>query len=118
MWLAPSIHRARDRMPRLRPPTRGVLSMLRRLPPSPPNSESVTKNNMHTFVLIHGAFYGGWVWREVLRGLREKGHAPTAPTLAGICERRHLANGMVELSIHVEDVVDHIEMENLQNVVL
>ena len=73
---------------------------------------------MHTFVLIHGAFYGGWVWRDVLRGFREMGHAATAPTLTGIGERRHLANGMVDLSIHVEDVVAHIEMEDLQNVVL
>ncbi|MEA3206227.1 MAG: hypothetical protein QOG92_1922 [Verrucomicrobiota bacterium] len=40
-----------------------------------------------TFVLVHGAWHGGWVWRDVVRHLSELGHTATAPTLTGLGER-------------------------------
>ena len=43
-----------------------------------------------TFVLIHGAWFGGWVWRDTLNRLRAVGHIATAPTLTGLGERSHL----------------------------
>lgn len=78
----------------------------------------MSKNEKNTFVLIHGAFYGGWVWRDVVRGLRQMGHAVTAPTLAGLGERRHLEWRTASLATHIEDVVAHIEMEDLNDVSL
>jgi hypothetical protein len=43
------------------------------------------KNVQHrTFVLVHGAWHGAWVWRDVMPGLRALGHTVTAPTLTGL----------------------------------
>ncbi|HZC97751.1 MAG TPA: alpha/beta fold hydrolase, partial [Bradyrhizobium sp.] len=71
-----------------------------------------------TFVLVHGAWIGGWVWRDVLNRLRSLGHIATAPTLTGLGERRHVGNDSADLEAHVEDVVAHIEMENLRDITL
>jgi pimeloyl-ACP methyl ester carboxylesterase len=75
-------------------------------------------NSARTFVLIHGAWHGGWVWRDVMRGLRERGHAVTAPTLTGLGERRHVGQDSADLTTHVDDVVAHIELEDLKAVTL
>jgi len=71
----------------------------------------------NTYVLIHGAWFGGWVWRDVAAGLRTKGHYVTTPTLTGLGERRHLDQN-IDLDTHIEDVLAHIEMEDLTNVTL
>ncbi|MGY2293619.1 alpha/beta fold hydrolase [Pseudomonas sp. SDO528_S397] len=72
----------------------------------------------HTYVLVAGAWHGGWVWRDVIPALRAMGHTVSAPTLSGLGERRHNATGDIGLSTHIEDVVAHIEMEDLQSVTL
>ncbi len=38
---------------------------------------------MSTFVLIHGAWHGGWCWRKVVPLLEAKGHKAIAPDLPG-----------------------------------
>lgn len=38
---------------------------------------------MATYLFVHGAFQGGWVWREVLSLLQNQGHTVHAPTLSG-----------------------------------
>jgi len=43
-----------------------------------------------TYVLVHGAFFGGWCWKEVAGGLRALGHVVYTPTLTGLGERSHL----------------------------
>ncbi|PKN60071.1 MAG: alpha/beta hydrolase, partial [Deltaproteobacteria bacterium HGW-Deltaproteobacteria-11] len=46
---------------------------------------------MATFVLVHGATAGGWIWRTVPSLLRAAGHDEVyTPTLTGLGERRHL----------------------------
>jgi pimeloyl-ACP methyl ester carboxylesterase len=77
-----------------------------------------SQNERHTFVLVHGSWVGGWLWRWVAPALRELGHAVTTPTLTGVGERRHLENKTATLSTHIEDIVAHIEMEGLQDVTL
>jgi pimeloyl-ACP methyl ester carboxylesterase len=72
----------------------------------------------HTYVLIAGAWHGGWVWRDVIPGLRNLGHAVTAPTLTGLGERRQNGTSEADLSTHIDDVIAHIEMEGLQSVTL
>ncbi len=72
----------------------------------------------HTFVLVHGGWCGGWLWRYVAPALRELGHVVTTPTLSGLGERRHVGNRTATLSTHIEDIVAHIEMEGLQDVTL
>lgn len=71
-----------------------------------------------TFVLLHGAFHGGWCWREVAARLRAAGHHVTTPTQTGLGERRHLLSAQVTLETFVEDLVQHIEAEELSDVVL
>ncbi|MGH6900522.1 MAG: alpha/beta fold hydrolase [Geminicoccaceae bacterium] len=73
---------------------------------------------MATFVLVHGAFHGGWCWRGVVAPLRAAGHEVFAPTLTGLGERSHLASPAVDLSTHVRDVANLIEWEDLRDVVL
>jgi pimeloyl-ACP methyl ester carboxylesterase len=72
----------------------------------------------HTFVLVHGAWFGAWVWRDVASGIREMGHVVTTPTLTGIGERRHLGDGSTTLSTHIEDVALHVEMEDVRDITL
>ena len=38
---------------------------------------------MSTFVLVHGAWHGGWCWRKVEARLRAKGHTVFAPDMPG-----------------------------------
>ena len=73
---------------------------------------------MATFVLVHGAFHGGWCWRDVAARLRASGHVVFAPTLSGLGERSHLAAPAVDLSTHVRDVANSIEWEELGELVL
>ena len=72
----------------------------------------------HTFVLVHGAWHGGWCWRPLMQRLQAAGHRVTAPTLTGLGERAHLISAGVDLDTHIRDVVAHIEAEELSNVVL
>jgi len=70
------------------------------------------------FVLVHGAWHGGWCWRRVVPLLREAGHEVHTPTLTGLGERAHLARPDTDLDTHVSDVQMLLEAEELQNVVL
>ena len=71
---------------------------------------------MSVFVLVHGAWHGGWCWRFVRPFL--KGHEVFAPSLTGLGERKHLARPDIDLDTHIADVVSILEMEDLREVVL
>ena len=71
-----------------------------------------------TFVLVHGAWHGGWCWARVARNLRDIGHDVYTPTLTGLGERAHLARPEIDLATHVQDVVALLETEELRHVVL
>lgn len=73
---------------------------------------------MTTYVLIHGAWHGGWCWQRVARLIRATGHEVFTPTLTGLGERAHLLNPAIDLNTHVQDVVGGLEYEGLQGVVL
>jgi pimeloyl-ACP methyl ester carboxylesterase len=70
-----------------------------------------------TFVIVHGAFGGGWEWAAVARELRKLGHDVFTPTLTGLGERGHLGPE-IGLTTNVEDVVSLLEFEDLSEVVL
>lgn len=72
----------------------------------------------HTYVIVHGAWGGGWDWKQVDRLLTADGHIVYRPTLTGLGERAHLASREVGLSTHVKDVINVILYEDLHNVVL
>jgi pimeloyl-ACP methyl ester carboxylesterase len=73
---------------------------------------------MATFVLVHGAWHGGWCWRFVRPLLRRAGHEVFAPSLTGLGERKHLARPEIGLDTHIEDIVSLLEMEDLWEVIL
>jgi pimeloyl-ACP methyl ester carboxylesterase len=73
---------------------------------------------MTTFVLVHGAWHGGWCWDRVAPLLRAAGHDVHAPTLTGLSERAHLLSPQVGLDTHVEDVTRLIDVLGLTDVVL
>jgi pimeloyl-ACP methyl ester carboxylesterase len=73
---------------------------------------------MSTFVLVHGAWHGGWCWSAVAERLRGAGHRVYTPTLTGLGERAHLFGGHINLTTHITDVVNTLEYEDLRDVVL
>jgi pimeloyl-ACP methyl ester carboxylesterase len=73
---------------------------------------------MTTFVLVHGAWHGGWCWDRVAAPLRAAGHEVHAPTLTGLSERAHLLSPTVGLDTHTEDVVRLLDVLDLRDVVL
>jgi pimeloyl-ACP methyl ester carboxylesterase len=71
-----------------------------------------------TYVLVHGAWHGGWCWRKLVPLLEAQGHRVTTPTLTGLGERSHLA-GRGRRPRHArEGLVNHVEYEGLTDVVL
>ena len=52
---------------------------------------------MATFVLVHGAWHGGWCWKYVREILQKARHTVFTPTLTGLGERSHLASTDVGL---------------------
>jgi pimeloyl-ACP methyl ester carboxylesterase len=71
-----------------------------------------------SYVLVHGAFHGGWCYRDVARSLRAAGHEVFTPTLTGLGERSHLRGHPINLGTHVQDVVNVLLWEDLYSVVL
>ncbi|AET94587.1 putative esterase (plasmid) [Burkholderia sp. YI23] len=79
---------------------------------------SSAPNNSLNFVLIHGAWHGGWVWRSVMDELSARGHRVVAPTMTGLGERHHLVASATSLDVNIADIVNVIEAEELRDVVL
>lgn len=71
---------------------------------------------MSIFVLVHGGWGGGWQWRQVADRLRRRGHDVFTPTLTGLGDRSHLTATPVDLSLHVQDVVQLLYFEDLTDV--
>ena len=71
-----------------------------------------------TFLLVHGAWGGGWHWRRVADRLRSRGHAVFAPTLTGLGERAHQLHPGIDLSLHIADVLGVLRYESLDDIVL
>jgi pimeloyl-ACP methyl ester carboxylesterase len=72
----------------------------------------------HTFVLVHGAWHGGWCWRRVADILEARGHKVYTPTLTGLGERSHLMASSINLDTHIADLVNVFKWEDLNNAVL
>ncbi|WP_459698329.1 alpha/beta fold hydrolase [Acidisoma sp. C75] len=74
---------------------------------------------MALFLLVPGAFHGGWAF-DLLRPLLERaGHRVLTPTLSGVGERAHLARlGPINLDTHITDVVNLITWNDLRDIVL
>ncbi|MCE7979794.1 MAG: alpha/beta fold hydrolase [Caldilinea sp. CFX5] len=73
---------------------------------------------MKPFVLVHGAWVGGWYLRDIARLLRAAGYEVFTPTLTGLGERVHLGHRAVGLDTHVQDIVNVLVYEDLWEVTL
>ena len=73
---------------------------------------------MATFVLVHGAWHGGWCYRDTAKALRDAGHTVFTPTHTGVGERAHQAAENITLETHIRDVCGCIEAEELNDVIL
>ena len=77
---------------------------------------------MGVFVLVHGAWHGGWCWKKVAPLLRNAGADVFTPTLSGMGERAHLADHVkpsaINLDLHQKDIVSLLEFEDLTGVIL
>ena len=71
-----------------------------------------------TFVLVHGAWRGGWCWRRVADLLERRGHKVYAPTLTGVADRSHLLAAGIGLDTHISDVANLLKWDELKGVVL
>lgn len=75
-------------------------------------------NLPNSFVLVHGAWHGGWCWRRVEDILRASGHRVFVPSLTGLGDRAHLFSKDISLQTHVQDIVSLVEAEELSDFVL
>ena len=73
---------------------------------------------MATYVLVAGAWLGGWAWQPVTQRLREHGHDVHPVTLTGLGERADLAGPEVDLDTYLADVAGLMEVEDLHDVIL
>ena len=73
---------------------------------------------MATFVLVHGAWVGGWCWEKVIPFLEAAGHRVYTPTLTGLAERASELSPDVGLDTHIQDIVGLLEEMNLHGVIL
>lgn len=73
---------------------------------------------METFVLVHGAWHGGWCWTKTEEALRVFGHETHAPTMTGLGERSHLLTESITSDLHVLDIVNVMKWRELSDVIL
>lgn len=73
---------------------------------------------MSTIVLVHGAWHGGWCWKALVPYLQAEGHKVYTPTLTGLGERSHLLSSSIDISCHIQDVVNVLFYQDLQDVTL
>jgi pimeloyl-ACP methyl ester carboxylesterase len=83
-----------------------------------PLSAQQSRGPHYTYVIVHGAWGGGWDWRAVDSMLTRHGHRVVRTTLTGLGERVHLASPDIGLATHIDDVVNAILWDSLHAVVL
>ncbi len=70
------------------------------------------------FVLVHGAWHGGWCWDKVKEKLSAQGNDVYTPTLSGMAEKKDQLDGTIDLNTHIQDIIDLIVKEDLHHVIL
>jgi pimeloyl-ACP methyl ester carboxylesterase len=73
---------------------------------------------MATFVLVHGSFQGGWIWKTVGNRLVDAGHRVYRPTLEGSAERRRGARPELTLKDLGAELADLLFFEDLTDTIL
>lgn len=73
---------------------------------------------MANFVLIHGAYQGGWIWQRISSRLRASGHTVYTPTLDGCAERKGSLRPGITTETHGQEIADLLFYEDLRDAVL
>ena len=73
---------------------------------------------MATYVLIHGTWQGGWIWKPVAERLRAARHVVYHPSLDGCAERAHALRADITLDTQGQEIADLLFFEDLKDVVL
>jgi pimeloyl-ACP methyl ester carboxylesterase len=71
---------------------------------------------MALFVVAHGAWGAGWVWKKMHPLMTARGHRLVTPTLTGLGERGHLASAAIDLEMHIADIHGVLKFEDLNGV--
>ena len=88
------------------------------LPAGPATRPAHAQARKPTFVLVHGAWHGGWCWQRMTPLLRAAGHDVHTPSLTGLGERAHLGSQYTSLNTHITDIVSMMHMEDVKDVIL
>jgi pimeloyl-ACP methyl ester carboxylesterase len=72
---------------------------------------------MSTFVLVHGTYQGGWIWKPVAERLAAHGHLVYRPTLKGSAERHREVSPDLTLADYGVELADVFFYEDLRDVV-
>lgn len=73
---------------------------------------------MTTYILIHGAYQGGWIWQRVAAELVRGGARVLAPTLDGCAERKDQVRPGITTETHAAEIAELLFYEDLTDVVL
>jgi pimeloyl-ACP methyl ester carboxylesterase len=71
---------------------------------------------MAIFVVAHGAWSAGWVWKKMHPLMVQRGHQLVTPTYTGLGERAHLARPDIDIDAHIADILAVLEFEDLNSV--
>ena len=83
-----------------------------------PSASPTACSQKPTYVIVHGAWGGGWDWKHVDDLLTADGNKVYRPTLTGQGEHCNLSSTNIDLDTHIQDIVNVILWENLHDVVL
>lgn len=73
---------------------------------------------MANFLLIHGSYQGGWIWKPVASRLRALGHLVHAPSLDGCGERAMHQREGITVESQAEELARLLWSEDLDSVTL
>ena len=73
---------------------------------------------MATYVLVHGSYQGGWIWKATAQKLRGAGHDVHVPTLDGCAERSSNLRQGITITSQATEVSGLLFYEDLRDVIL
>jgi pimeloyl-ACP methyl ester carboxylesterase len=83
------------------------------------HAQDTNKNHSsQVVVFVHGAWGGGWDYKNMQILLESKGYTVYRPTLTGLGEREHLNGPDVDLDTHIMDIVNVLKFEELTDIIL
>ena len=82
------------------------------------SQDILSQKKGEVYVIVHGAWGGGWSFKKIEEILKENKSIVYRPTLTGQGERVHLFSKNIGLETHIEDVSNMIKYEDINNIIL